>query len=200
YRGACAVQPLYFLQDPGPAVRAQAAFLQVDPFHGMGRSHGTRVVLAVSQVQSVADLVDALFQQAFAKRVAVRWQTVEFLAQPVQGNQSAGTTHLGLSKDKGQYGYVKIDGGNPEQTPAMVAKVALHLLQQFRGVILLALAMERDLRVKRAGNHFARNAKGVCQRGPQLHEQTRVQIPNRQQLQNLHRVSTGRLQPYRLIL
>ena len=40
------------------------------------------------------------------------------------------------------------------------------------------------------------DAEGIGERGGQGSEEPRIEISDRQQIEHLHRVSTGRLQPY----
>ena len=42
-------------------------FLEVDPFHGVGRSHGAAVVVAVRQINRVSDFMDRFLDHALAK-------------------------------------------------------------------------------------------------------------------------------------
>ena len=58
------------------AVRAQRAFLEVDPFHGVGRGHGAAIVFAVRQINRVAEFMDRFFERALAKQFRVGGKAV----------------------------------------------------------------------------------------------------------------------------
>ena len=63
---------------------AQCAFLQVDPLHRVGWGHGAAVILAVSQVQSVAEFMNRFLDYPLAEQFWVGRKAIELLAQPVR--------------------------------------------------------------------------------------------------------------------
>ena len=73
-------------------------------------------------------------------------------------------------------------------------------------MVLLPLAVERELRIQPHRQHFTGNTKSFFDGGTQILQQPVLHIPDRQDLQQLHRaqlqcVSTGvRVHPYLLSL
>jgi hypothetical protein len=59
----------------------------------------------------------------------------------------------------------------------------LHALQNFRGVILLSLSVEGELRIQTDRKYSARNAKRFFNRRTKILQQPFVDIPDRQQMQ-----------------
>jgi hypothetical protein len=89
----------------------------------------------------VAQLVDGFFKEALAEQGIIPIESVELLVQAVGGNQGARAAHLGFSENVLQDWDVEIDIGNGKETPVMRTHQSLHALQEFGGMILLALGV-----------------------------------------------------------
>src|ERR1019366_7763067 len=157
-----------------------------DPFHGVGRGHGAAVVIAVRQIDGVAEFMDRFFNHALAKQFRVGEKAVYLLAQPVHGDHGAGSTHLRLAENEGKNRDVQIDGGYAQHSPGVGGKKTLHALQDFRRVVLLPFSMERELGIQPDWEHFAGDAESFFDGGPQILQQPVIYISDRQQLQQLH--------------
>src|ERR1700756_220147 len=96
--------------------------------------------------------VHGLFQESLAKQIIIAVKAVELLTQPMNRNDGAGPPDLGFSENVFKDRDVKIDVGNREETPFLRPHQRLHALQDFRGMILLALGV-----VTRSGVENVRN-------------------------------------------
>ena len=65
---------------------AQEAIFQVNPLDRMGGSHGALIVVAMSEIQRMAEFMDRFFEKAQSQNVAIGRQSIEFLAEAVGGN------------------------------------------------------------------------------------------------------------------
>src|SRR5271165_4090507 len=95
-------------------------------------------------------------------------KTVELLPQPVRREHGARATHLRFAENKSKNRDIEIDSRNPEQSPGIWGYQLLHTMQDFRGVILLPLPMERKLRIETDRKHLAPHAKNFFNGGTQI--------------------------------
>src|SRR5579884_1911891 len=109
------------------------------------------------ELQRVADLVNAFFQQALAEEIAIALQSIKFLREAVRGNDSARAANLRFAENEGEDRNVEVTLGDGEQAPGFWSDQRLHARQHFRRVVLLALGMEGELGVERVAEQFARH-------------------------------------------
>jgi len=149
----------------------------------------------------MANLVNRLFRQSLAEKIEIWQQSIEFLPKPVDGNQTTGSANLRLAEYEGQNGNIQIHAGDAEHAPGIRFHEVLHGLKDLGGVELLSFAMVGEFRVEAQSQHFGGHAEKIRQDGSQFPQEPTVEVSDRQQLQQLHRVWTvGLLQPYRLSL
>jgi len=134
----------------------------------MRGSHGALVVIAVGQVQRVADLVDRFLQQPLSQDVYVRGQPVKLLPQPMGGHQPARPADLCFTENKRQDGNVEIYLGDPEHSPGICPNLALHGMQNLRRVELLSFAMVGKLRIQAQGQHLGGYPEEIRHGGSQI--------------------------------
>ena len=112
----------------GSAGFTQGVSAEVDPFDGVGTGHGTLVVLAVAEIESVAQFVNGFFEEALAEEGIVAIEAVELLAQTVRGDDGAGAAHLGFAENVFQDRNVEVDIGDREKAPSVRTEKRLHAL------------------------------------------------------------------------
>ena len=93
------------------AGRAERASAQIDPLDGVGRGHGAAVILAVAELQSVAQFVNGFFEHALAQQRGVGSKAVKFLPQTVKRDKSASAAELSLAENVFQNRDVEIGSG-----------------------------------------------------------------------------------------
>ena len=152
----------------GSAGLTQATLSQVNPLDGMRGRHDAAVVLAMAEIESVAQLVNGFFEQALAEQGIVAFEAIEFLAQAVSGNNGARPGHLGFSENVFQDGDVEIDVGHREPTPIPWAHQHLHAVQKFGGMILLALGMIGRSRIEPDRDNLTSNGETLWNCGAQV--------------------------------
>jgi hypothetical protein len=135
--------------------------------------------------------MNGFLYHALPKQFEVPWKAIEFLAQPVRREHRTRTTHLCLAEDERKNRNVQIHGSDAQHSPGVGANKGLHPLQDFQRVILLPFAMEGKPRIQSVGKHFAGNAKNSFNGGTYIYYQPFIHIPDRQQLQQLHRVPSS---------
>jgi hypothetical protein len=139
----------------------------------------------------VSQFMNRFLNQALAEEFTVGRKAIEFLAQSVSGKHGAWAAHLRLAEDESKNRDVQIDGCDPQHSPGVRLKKGLHALQDFRRVVLLALSVECELRIKTGLKNFAWDAKNLFDGWTQILQQFAIYIPDRQQLQQLHRVPSS---------
>lgn len=170
---------------------AQRTLLEVDPFHGVGRSHDTAVIITVGQVHGVPYFMNRFLYYAIAKEFMIGWKTIELLPQPMCREQGAGTTHLRFAENKSENRNIKIDGRNAQHSPGIGGYELLHAMEDFRGVILLPLPVKGELRVETDRKYSAWRAKKFLDGRRKILQQRILHIPDRQQVQELHRMPSS---------
>ncbi len=148
------------------------------------------------EIEGVSDFVHRFFNQAICQNPRIMGQPVKLLREPVERNYCTWAAHLRLAEHERLNGNVEVDGGDAEYPPRAIGGVPLHGLEQFRGMVLPALRMKGKSRVEAPLQNAARDAEGIRERGRYSPEQPRVEVSDRQQVEHLHCVSRGRLQPY----
>src|SRR5208337_2663359 len=104
----------------------------------MRSAHDATVIRAMPKPESVAQLVDSLFQQALLEQPGILGQAIEFGAQTMRGNQRAGVAQLGFAKNESQDGDEKVDVGHSQDSPAFRRRILQKPPENFRGVVLAA--------------------------------------------------------------
>ncbi len=172
------------------AVGAQGRLFQVDPFDGVGGSHGAGIVVAVREIDGMSDLVNGFLDEAVEQEIGVWRKSVKLLAQAMEGDDGARTSHLGFAEDKRQNGDVKIGGRDAEHAPCAAVRVFLHGLKNFGRMMLSALRMESDLGIEPLVENTDRDAKGIGERQSETVQESRVEVSDGQQIEHLvHRVA-----------
>src|SRR5271165_5138070 len=130
--------------------------------------------------------MNCFFQNALAKYSLVGRKAIKFLTQAVPGEHGAGATHLRLAKNKSKNRNVQINGPDAQDAPRVGGDQTLHTLEDFRRVILLALAVEGELGIQRIRKNLAGDAKNFFHGRTKILKQSVLHAPDRQQLQRLH--------------
>lgn len=120
---------------------AKIALAQVNPFHRVRRSHHALTVLAMTQCERMPKFMNGFLQQALPQQGVILIQTIKLLPQPKGRYHGARSTHLRLAENIFKNWDIKIDFSHREKAPVSWPNQALHALQDFRGVKLLALGM-----------------------------------------------------------
>lgn len=173
---------LHGLQDPRKAIFAEAAVLDVDPFHRVGGSHGAAIVVAMGKAQRVSQFVHGFDQETIGQEICIGWQTIKFLPQTMIRNYRCVPTELGLPKNESQDWNIEIQLRDADQAPGAAVDVSLHPGQDFGGVILLAFGVARERGIDGWPHDLGRHTKFMVKLLPQPIEQRSICGPHRQKL------------------
>src|SRR5579863_4588049 len=116
-------------------------------------------------------------------------------------NQGTASIQLSFAENILQNRNVEVDVGHPKQAPGLGADMTLHLLQNSGGIILLPFLMKAGQGVQGNRKNIARDIEPLRDLPLQSLQQPRIDVADRQQVDEPHRTSTGaRVQPYFLSL
>jgi hypothetical protein len=140
----------------------------------------------MTKVQRVPEFVNGFLQQALTEQGVILIQTIKFLPQSKGGHYGAGSAHLGLAENVFENWDIKIDLSHGEKAPVSWPNQALHALQDFRGVKLLALGMIGGGWVQCERENFAANRQPLGNCGAQVVEQRSGNFADWEQMNEIH--------------
>ena len=170
----------------GLAGGTKRGFAEVDPFDGVAGGHGAAVVLAVTEIESVTEFVDGFFEEAMAEQGVVAIEAVELLVEAVGGDDGAGTSHLSFAEDVFQDGDVEIEVSDGKDAPILRADQRLHSLNDFGGMILLALGMVDLRRIECGGEDVAGHVQAARDGDAEVVEKRGIDFTDRKQVYEIH--------------
>ena len=152
----------------------------------MGGGHNAAVVLAVAEIESVAEFVDGLFDESLAEEGAVGIKSIELLPEAEGGDDSTRASELGFAENIFQDWNVEIDIRHCQKAPIASAYEPLHALQEFGRMKLLAFGVVRGSGIEAIGQDSAGDRKVPGNGIPEIFEKRAVYCADREQVNEVH--------------
>ena len=161
-------------------------FAQVDPLEGVGRCHHALIIRAMTQLKRVPKFMNGFFEQTLGQQGVILFQTVILLTQSEDRDDGARSAQLRLAENVFENRDIKIDLSHGEKALVSWPNQALHALQDFRGVKLLALGMIGGSWVQGEREDLAANRQSPGNRVLQIVEQRSGNFADREQMNEIH--------------
>ncbi len=179
---------------------AEHGFAEVDPFDSVAGGHGAAVVLAVAEIEGVAEFVDGFFQEALAEQGVVAVEAVELLVEAVGGDYGARASHLSFAENVLENGDVEIEVGDGEDAPVLRADQRLHAAEDFGRMVLLALGVVDQCGIECGGEDGARHVQALRDGDAEVVEKRGFNFTDRKQVYEIHSSDTGAKAPHRVAI
>jgi hypothetical protein len=164
----------------------KGALAEVNPLDGMGRGHHAAVVLAVAEIEGVAEFVDGLFDESLAEEGVVGIKSVELLPEAEDRDDGTRARELGFAENIFQDWNVEIHIRHRQKTPIARAYEGLHALEEFRRMKLLPFGVVRGSGIEAIGQDFAGDRKVPGNGVPEVFEERAVYCADREQVNEVH--------------
>ncbi len=150
---------------------AEVTRFLVDVFHVGGTHHDTRVSAAVNEVERVSKFVDRFFAESIQEQLLVAGQAVDLVVEAEAGHDGRPSVKLRFPKDVGQYWNEQIHAGDTQNPRGAGGGVVEELTEQDAGIVLFAVRVEGQFRVKARQVLFHPQAEHVVERLGQAGQQ-----------------------------
>src|SRR5215471_8780197 len=111
------------------------------------------------ELEGMSEFVDRFFDKPLSHQPSVTRQAVEFLTQAIRRDGGARPTHLRLAEYVRENRDIKINLGHRQNSPVLRSQEALHALEDFRGMELLAFGMIGGCRIQPNRQYLAADRK-----------------------------------------